>query len=203
MEEIAPGVWDWTTFHEGIGVTVHSHYLVDARLLLDPRVPVDGTGWFDRHECPPTRIVLTNRHHLRHAAVFAGRFECPILAHEAGLPDLPENVITPFRFGDEIAPGVTAHEVGVICPEETAIYAAPTAERPGVLAFADAVVRWECQLAFVPDDLLGDDPEAIKEGLRARLLELCDELDFDVLLLAHGAPKGTGGKGELRAFASS
>lgn len=203
MQEIVSGAYDWTTFHEGIGQSVHSHYLEAEGVLLDPRVPECGTGWFAEHG-PPARIVLTNRHHLRHAATFANRFGCPVLAHEAGLHDLPDDgSITPFAFGDEIAPGVVAHEVGVLCPEETAIYAAPRDKRPGVLVLADCVVRWDCALGFVPDELLGDEPEAIKAGLAARLTALCDELDFDVLLLAHGDAKASGAREELRAFAAS
>lgn len=203
MHEIAPGVFDWTTFHEGIDQPVHSHHLADAGVLLDPREPAEGLDWFAAHG-PPTRIVLTNRHHLRHSAAFAERFGCPTLAHEAGLQDLPEDgSITPFAFGDELAPGVVAHEVGVLCPEETAVHAAPRGERPGVLALADCVVRWNGDLGFVPDFLLGDDAEAVKRGVADRLLALCEELEFEVLLLAHGDARASGGREELRAFAAS
>lgn len=202
MEEVVEDVFDWTTFHEGIGMTVHSHHLAGPGLLLDPRVPTEGTGWLARR-CPPSAIALTNRHHLRHAEVFAARFGCPVLAHEAGLADLAGHDVTPFAFGDELAPGVVAHEVGVICPEETAVHLAPSGGRPGALVLADAVIRRDCVLAFVPDGLLGDDPRAVKAGLAARLVALCDTLDFDVLLLAHGAPRAEGGRDELRAFAAA
>lgn len=202
MDEIAPGVYDWTTFHEQIRQPVHSHYLTDTGIVLDPREPEEGLDWFAAHG-PPTRIVLTNRHHLRHSAAFAARFGCQVLAHEAGLWDLPEEGITPFSFGDELAPGVVAHEVGVLCPEETAIHQTPRDGRPGVLALADCVVRWDGALGFVPDFLLGDDPEAVKRGLADRLLVLCDELDFEVLLLGHGAPAASGARDELRAFAAA
>ncbi|MBJ7330957.1 MAG: MBL fold metallo-hydrolase [Solirubrobacteraceae bacterium] len=194
MRELAEGIWDWTTLHEGIGEEVHSHYLADPGILLDPRVPEEGLDWFAEHG-PPTRIVLTNRHHLRHSEQFAERFGCPILAHEAGLYDLPDEGITAFGFGDELAPGVVAHEVGVLCPEETAIHA------PGVLALADCIIGADGGLGFVSDDLLGDDPEAIKRGIKTRLAALCDELDFDVLLLAHGEPVVGGAREALRAFA--
>lgn len=203
MDEITPGVFDWTTFHEGIDQPVHSHHLADAGVLLDPREPAEGLDWFAAHG-PPTRIVLTNRHHLRHSAAFAERFGCPILAHEAGLHDLPDDgSITPFSFGDELAPGVVAHEVGVLCPEETAVHAAPRDGRPGVLALADCVVRWNGDLGFVPDFLLGDDADAVKRGVADRLLALCEELEFEVLLLAHGGPRASGGREELRAFAAA
>jgi hypothetical protein len=106
-----------------------------------------------------------------------------------------------FAFGDELAPGVTAHEVAVLTPEETAVHLAGDG---GALAFADAVVRrGSGGLAFVSDPLLGDDPAAIKDGLRAAFGRLCDDLEFDALLMAHGAPMATGGRSALRAFAGA
>ena len=52
---------------------------------------------------------------------------------------------------------------------------------------------------FVPDWLMGDDPEAVKEGLRDSYSRL-STLDFDHLLLAHGLPAVGYGKEELREF---
>jgi glyoxylase-like metal-dependent hydrolase (beta-lactamase superfamily II) len=54
-------------------------------------------------------------------------------------------------------------------------------------------------LEFVPDGLLGDDPEQVKADLRRALTPLLDR-DFDALLFAHGAPITSGGKERLRAF---
>ena len=91
-------------------------------------------------------------------------------------------------------------EVGAICPDECALH---IAAGPGVLACADGVVRWRegDPLGFVPDGLLGDDPEAVKDGLRAAYARIADELEFDALLLAHGGPVPTGGREALAAFA--
>jgi hypothetical protein len=93
---------------------------------------------------------------------------------------------------------VIAHEVGAICADETAL------EVPSVraLALADGLVRFEGPegpLGFVPDWLLGDDPDSVKAGLRAAFRRLL-EVDFDHLLLAHGAPIIGEGKEQLRAF---
>ena len=78
-------------------------------------------------------------------------------------------------------------EVGAICPDECALH---IAAGPGALACADGVVRWRegDPLGFVPDGLIGDDPEAVKAGLRAAYARIADELEFDALLLAHGGP---------------
>ena len=49
-------------------------------------------------------------------------------------------------------------------------------------------------LGFVPDGLLGDDPEGVKAGLRAAYARIADELEFEALLLAHGGPMASGGR---------
>jgi hypothetical protein len=152
--------------------------------------PAEGLGAFE-----PQRIVLSNRHHWRHS----DRFGLPVLCHEAGLHEFADGrEVQGFSWGDELAPGVVAHEVGVLCPDETAV------EIDGALLFADSVIRGpQGELAFVPDFLLGDDPQEIRTGLRAAFSRLCDEVDFDTLLMAHGAPVPTGARSMLRTFAEA
>lgn len=62
MEEILPGLYHWTTFHEGIGQDVHSYYVSDADppYLIDPRAPGEGIGWFEARGAP-RNAYLTNR----------------------------------------------------------------------------------------------------------------------------------------------
>lgn len=192
MDELAPGLIDYRAFHRGIGITVHSHYVVDPGVLIDP-MPADG-------ELPgePRMAVLTNRHHLRHAPDYG----CPILCHEAGLHQFEGSDVhvDGFAWGDELAPGVRALEVGVLCPEESALH---IAVGDGFLAFADAVIRDDEQLTFVSDGLLGDDPVAIRSGLLDAFTRLLEQEDFDGLLLAHGAPTASGGRAELEAFVAA
>ncbi len=109
-----------------------------------------------------------------------------------------EQRVEPFDFGDELEGGVIAHEVDAICPDETALEI-PTAR---ALAVADGLVRFDAPddpVGFVPDFLLGDDPEAVRAGLCASFERLL-ELDFEHLLLAHGSPLVGDGKERLRAF---
>jgi hypothetical protein len=203
MDELLPGLHHWTAWRETIRRPVHSAYLAEARTLIDPMVPDEGLEWFREQAPAPERIVLTNRHHLRHSARFVEAFGCTVACHEAGLWDLADApvAVRGFRFGDELAPGVVAHEVGAICREEAALH---LALGPGALACADGVIRGQDgALAFVPDFLLGEDPAGVKRGLAAAYLRLADELDFDVLLLAHGAPFAEGGRDALRAFAEA
>ena len=102
-----------------------------------------------------------------------------------------------FRAGDVLPGGIESFEVGAICPDETALHIA-TAE--GALAIADGIVRdGDGSLAFVADELLGEEPAEVKQGLRAAYARLLG-LEFDHLLFAHGEPWLGGGKVALRAF---
>jgi hypothetical protein len=202
MEEIAPGLYHWTAYRDTIGTDVHSYYDAASGTVLDPMVPLEGLEAFNSR--PVQRIVLTNRHHYRQADAFRERFDCTVLCHEAGLHEFRDGrEVTGFAFGDELAPGVRALEVGVLTPEETAIRL--DAGGRGALAFADAVIRGRHdELGFVSDELLGDDPMAIRDGLRAAFRRLATEAaPFDALLLAHGQPIRTGGRTALMTFGSA
>jgi hypothetical protein len=197
MDEIADGLFHWTALHEGINADVHSHFHAPSGTLFDPMEPAEGLGWFERTGRRPRRVVMSNRHHWRHIPRYVDAFGVSVHCHEAGLHALPD-FVQGFAFGDELAPGVTAHEVGVLTPEETALHIGGQA-----LLFADCVIRGRHgELGFVPDSLLGDDPAAIRDGLRARFKALAETVEFDSLLMAHGAPVTMGGRAALLAFAT-
>jgi hypothetical protein len=196
VQEIVPGVFHWAVLHERIGIDVHSHYVAASGTLVDPMVPPEGLGWFERQR--PERIVLSNRHHYRHSERFADTYGVPVLCHEAGLHEFEGGPdVQGFAVGDEVAPGIVAREMGAICPDDTALH---IHEEAGILLFADGLIR-SGRLSFVPDRYMGDDPEGVKRGVRASVERLL-ELDFDTLLFAHGDPLPRGGKDALRAFLS-
>jgi hypothetical protein len=198
MEQILPGLWHWTAFRDTIGRDVHSYLHEPSGTVLDPMVPPGGFEALGERRVE--RIVLTNRHHYRDADAYGERFGCAVLAHEAGLHDLPEHVHG-FAFGELLAPGVRALEVGVLTPEETAIH---LNAGEGALAFADCVIRGpHGELGFVPDWLLGDDPQAVKEGLRRAFSRLAGANQFEALLMAHGEPLRHGGRSALLTFAEA
>ena len=195
MEELAPGIFHWTAVHPRLGIEVSSHYVADSGTLIDPLTPEEGIEWFDGDR-RPRRVVLTNRHHLRHSERFAEAFAIPISCHQAGLHEFASGPdVKPFSWGDELADGITALKVDAICDEETALR---IDSGDGFLSVADAVVNYG-GLRFVPDHLLGDDPEAIKDAIRGAYRELLDE-PFDSLLFAHGGPVVGGGTEALRRF---
>lgn len=174
---------------------VHSYWLRDAGAVLDPMAP-EGVVTALRDGPSPDRILLTNRHHYRESDRLVAELGCRVLCPESGLHEFEDGPeVEGYAYGGEVAPGVVAHEVGAICPDDAALH---VHAGPGALALADAVIRWDGELTFVPDFLM-DDPERVKHGIVASLRELC-ELEFDSLLLAHGEPLASGGKRALESF---
>lgn len=198
MEEILPGVWHWSAVHPNTGLPAHAAFLAERGTLIDPMVPDEGLGWFDERR--PAQALLTNRHHRRGVETFARELGCSIHLHPAGLHEFEGVDVTPMPPGDTPAPGVSVLEFGTLTPEEVILH---IATGPGVIAIADSVTReHDGQLGFVSDHLLGDDPEAVKRGIRAGLRRILDEWEFDAMLMAHGEPRASGARAELQAFAA-
>ena len=198
MKEALPGVWHWTTVHENWGIPVHSCFFPDVGggVLIDPRMPAEGKEWFNSHG-EPTHAILTNRHHYRHSGAFREAFGTTIHCHSAGMHEFtPGGEVESYEHGDTLAGGVEALEVGVLCPEETALLI-PVAG--GVLALGDSVIVRGIELGFVPAEHMGDDPPAIKRGIRASLSRILSR-EFRHLVMAHGEPILEDGKERLRAF---
>lgn len=196
MQEVLPGVFQWAAVHPNIGVEVSCHFVAGSGTAIDPLLPDQGIDWFVGRD--PQRIVLSNRHHLRHAEQIAERFGCPILGHEAGLHEFeggPE--VEGFAFGDQLADDVTALPMDAICPDDTTLRI-DAAE--GALLFADSLIHYG-EIGFVPDRLIGEDPAGVKRIATERAEALLDQ-PFDHLLFAHGTPLIGGGRAALRAFVS-
>lgn len=200
-KQIVPGLYHWTARHPNIGVAVSSYYLAQERVLIDPLLPSPGgLAWLKKHG-PPQAILLTNRLHSRHCARLVAAFGCSVWCHKSGLYNLaPELKARPYAAGDTLPGGARVFEIGVLCPDESALLL------PAVraAAVADGVVRHGSgPLAFVPDELLVDNlSEAgkVKRGLKAAYLRLARE-DFDHLLLAHGNPWLKDGRTALQEWA--
>jgi hypothetical protein len=196
MREIFPGVVHWSMFHDPIGMRVSSYYVQPAGIVIDPKLPEAGLTLPGR----PQQVVLTSGLHHRDAALVAEQFGIPIRAPREAVQRLGGSLeVETFSQGDEIAPGVIAIRIGRLCDDE---YALHIAVDKGAIAFADGLHRYGEALGFFSDDLLGDDPKAVKEGLKQAFHGLL-ERDFDHLLFAHGEPLVGGGKAALRAFVTS
>jgi len=200
-KEIAPGLFHWTSVHPEIGVRVHSYYWSSERVLLDPLLPEPGGLAWLKERGPPEHIILTNRLHSRHSAKLVATFGCTVWANRKGLFHLaPELKARPFDDGDTLPGGIRAVEIGVLCPDESAVVI-PQARAAAV---ADGVVRnGNGPLTFVPDELLVDDAwdaPRVKRELKAAYLKLAT-LPWNHLLMAHGTPWVGDGREVLAAWA--
>jgi glyoxylase-like metal-dependent hydrolase (beta-lactamase superfamily II) len=196
MQEVIPGVVRWTARHPKIGMDVHSHLVLASGTVIDPLLPPEGIDALSGRDIK--RVVLSCRHHLRDSEQVAAEFGCPILAHESGLHEFEGGpAVAGFAFGDELAEDVTALEMGAIAPDDTVLR---IDQGGGALLFADAVINYG-NPGFVPDSLIGDDPEGVKEQVRERTRDLLSE-PFEHLLFAHGEPRLGDGRDALREFAT-
>lgn len=191
MREIAPGIQHWTATHPKIGWEVSSYWLPGSRLLLDPLAVPEAVDAVDT-------ILLSNRHHLRDGLAASERFGAHIRAPASGMHAFSAgDPVQPYAPGDTLADGaVTVYEIGSLSPDEMALHIPSLS----ALAVADTLTRYEEELAFVSDSLM-DEPEETKRGLRETYARLADDLEFDNLLLAHGAPVIGGARERLRSFA--
>lgn len=195
MQEIVPGIFRWTARHPRIEAEVSSHLVARSGTLIDPLLPENGLEALAGRDVQ--RVVLSCRHHLRDAEKVSGEFGCPILAHEAGLHEFESGPsVEGFAFGDRLAEDVTALEMGAIAPDDTALR---IESGGGALLFADALINYG-KPGFVPDNLIGDDPEGVKGQIRARAHDLLSE-SFEHLLFAHGEPRLGDGREALRELA--
>ncbi len=198
MQEVIDGVFHWTAVHPQIGIEVSSHFVAGSGTAIDPLLPpAEGIEWFEGRGLQ--RIVLSNRHHLRDAQELADRFGCPIHCHQAGVHEFADGPqVRGFAFGDRLAEDLTALEMDAICPEDTVLRIEAGG---GALLFADSLIHYG-EVGFVPDELIGEDAEAVKRRIRERSEALLDE-EFEHLLFAHGAPLIEGGREALRALAEA
>jgi hypothetical protein len=197
VREIVPGVWHWTAFHAPISAEVSSYYVRSAGVVIDPKIPEAGLKSLPGK---PQQVLLTSGHHSRDAEQFAEAFGIPIRGSREAVEHLGGELdVEVFGHHDEVAPGIGAIHIGKLSPDEGAFHI--DVDR-GVMAFADGVHRYGGTLGFFPDELLGEHPERIKDGLKDAFRGLL-ERDFDHLLFAHGDPLVGGGKQALREFVNS
>jgi hypothetical protein len=196
MDQVIEGVFHWKAMHPRIQTEVDCHFVSGSGTVIDPLLPEEGIEWFDGRGVE--RVVLSNRHHLRHGAEIAERFDCPILCHEAGLHEFENGpAVADFAFGERIASDVVALEMDAICPEDTVLRIEAGG---GALLFADSVMN-HGGLGFVSDQHLGEDPEAVKRKIREHCAALLEE-SFEHLLFAHGEPLVGDGPAALRELAA-
>jgi hypothetical protein len=197
MDEILPGIFHWTRAHPKIKIQVSSYFLEPERVLIDPLIPDEGLEWFANRT--PENIFLSIRHHYRHCSEFAAEYGCTVWCVEQGMHEFTHGeAVKSFQFGDTLPGGVGTVQIGSLCPDEGALH---IDREGGCVVLADGCVRMDDgPLQFVPDALLGDDPDAVKTGLKSAYARLLEEYEFRHVLLSHGGPIVDDGRRQLEDF---
>jgi hypothetical protein len=191
VEELTPGIRHWSARHPNIGWEVSSYWLPDLKVLLDPlEVPDEVSG--------VEEIILSNRHHKRSAFEARERFGAVLRVPRTGMHDYSDDdPVEPYEYGEPLAGGaITAHLVTELWPDDGVLHI-PSLD---ALEIADTVLHYRDELSLVPENLMGDDPEADREAILGGLGRLCAELDFKHLLFAHGTPIADDGRKRLEEF---
>jgi hypothetical protein len=192
MEELTPEIRHWSAVHPNIGWVVSSYWLPGLGVLLDPlEVPEEVE---DIEE-----IVLSNRHHRRSAFEARERFGAVVRVPRVGLHEFEGDPVEPYDFGEPLVGGtIIPYQVTELWPDDGALHIPSLS----ALAIADSVICEDGRLQFMPDYCFGDAP-AEQQSIREGLGRLASELDFEHLLLAHGAPMAGDGRERLHEFAGA
>jgi hypothetical protein len=191
VKELTPGIRHWSARHPNLAREVSSYWLPDLGVLLDPLAVPDEVEAIDE-------IILSNRHHKRSAFEAGERFGAVVRVPRTGLHDFSsDDPVEPYDYGEPLAGGaITAHLVTELWPDDGVLHI-PSLE---ALEIADTVLHYGSELELVPDSLMGEDPDADREGILSGLDRLSAELDFKHLLFAHGTPIVDDGHERLGAF---
>ena len=203
MREILPDIFTWgSTYAERPwDLNGYAIQLDGGTVLVDPPAPEDD-DWRDFDALKPiVKIILTNRDHLRDAALFRARYGTRLVAGVDEVAQFaPVAIDETVREGDLIAGALRVIHLPGKSPGEIGLYFDPahhalSRERGGIVLLGDAIIgNPPGALGLIPEPKL-DDPARLKTSLRKLLA-----YDFDVLLLCDGQPVLSGGKRKVAEF---
>jgi glyoxylase-like metal-dependent hydrolase (beta-lactamase superfamily II) len=203
MREILPGIFTWGSTYvdrpwdlNGYAIT-----LAGFTVLVDPPEPQeDEWSGFDTMK-PITKIILTNRDHVRGAELFRTSCDAPLVAGADEVTQFaPIAIDEEVREGDLIAGVLRVIHLPGKSPGEIGLYFDPahhavSRESGGIVLLGDAIIgNPPGALGLIPEPKL-DDPSKLERSLHKLL-----NYDFDVLLLCDGRPVLSGGKRKVAEF---
>jgi glyoxylase-like metal-dependent hydrolase (beta-lactamase superfamily II) len=191
VQEIAPGLWRWTGFHEEWKQDVGSVYLEapDAICLIDPLVPPEDSERFFRaldrdveRGGRPVHVLVTVFWHTRSAEELAARYGAEVWAPSRARQAVERRVgrARAFRPGDALPGGVEAF--ATVRSNEVVFYL-PTHR---TLVAGDVILGGPSlndKPSLCPDSWLPGDigQEELRQSLQPLLA-----LDVERLVVSHG-----------------
>ena len=197
MHELLPGIFTWAWFSEPHGYNFNGHFLAlpDGNLCVDPvEAPPEVLAELARRGV--TRILLTNRNHVRDANRVRSRTGARTAIHaaDAGYARLQQAEIDDeLHAGERVGP-LTVVAVPGKSPGEVALH---WPERR-ILIVGDAVIGAPPGHCRLLRDKVLDDPAQLRDSVR-RLLAL----DFDTLVVGDGAAITGGAQERLRELVAT
>jgi glyoxylase-like metal-dependent hydrolase (beta-lactamase superfamily II) len=197
MQEILPGILTWPWFSARHGYNFNGHVVCAAagNICVDPVEP-DAPTLDAIARLGVTRIVLTNRNHVRAANAVRARTAARTAIHLDDAAHARKQgalLDDELHVGERIGPFVVIGVPGK-SPGEVALY---WPERR-LLLVGDAVVGTPPgQCALLPETVM-DDPPRLRTSVRHLL-----DLDCDTLLVGDGTSILTGAREALRALIQS
>jgi hypothetical protein len=209
MQKLTEGLWRWTARHPewhpgefGAEVACFAASAGDTTLLIDPLLPPQPEQvleTIDDNLGDRLAILITIPYHVRSAEELWRRYEkdaeTTIHGHPASAKRLDDR--SAFREIDPGVPlpgGVTAHTIGKPRRYEMPLHL-PSHD---ALVFGDAVAQADGRLVVWATDKVDAKVERFHRERFNPTLEPLLELDFERVLVTHGQPVLSGGKGALR-----
>jgi len=203
MREILPGIFTWGSTYADRPWDLNGYAvaLQGSTVLVDPPAPEEA-DWpnFDALK-QITKIVLTNRDHVRDTKVFQTRYGAHLVAGTDEVTQLAPLVIDePVRESDLVADALRVIHLPGKSPGEIGLYIDPahhavSHELGGILILGDAIIGHPPgALGLIPEQKL-DNPAKLKLSLRKLL-----DYNFSVLLLCDGQSVLKDGKLKVAEF---
>ncbi len=192
MKQILPDIWQWSWFSEEKQLDFNGLFLMvgEHKILIDPPpMTAEARAVVRRHE-PVDYIIVTNRDHIREAAVYQAELRCQLWVPEADASQMEVNPTKTYKDGELLPGGIWAiHLKDQKSPGESSLFL----ERGrGLLIVGDALIgKPSGSVRMLPVDKYAD-VERAKEGL-SRLLKY----NFESLLVGDGASILVGGKQQV------
>lgn len=197
MKQVLPDIWQWSWFSDEKQLDFNGLFLMlgEHKILVDPPpMTAEARAVVRRHE-PIDYIIITNRDHIREAAVYQEELRCQLRVPEADAAQMDVIPTKTYKDGELLPGGIWAiHLKDQKSPGESALFI----ERGrGVLIVGDALIGKPAgSVRLLPAEKYVDIQKA-KDGLR-RLLKY----NFDSLLVGDGASILVGGKQQVEQLLS-